>query len=299
MASNDLFNTTPDLRAYLPMIEAAKPLTELEFAFRQPEGKMKEIIGEATYNQIMAHYKGGTTVAILDKAVKYLQGALANLAGDVFFVMDAGERNDAKKLFKYQEDQQRAIFHDTANAEIGQLLTTLDSDTNTFSDWATTTFYTTRQLQIIKTHTEFGKYYSIDESAYFFSRVVFLMKEITIDKITPLIGAYADLDAGTDAAIIDQVKKALAYLTMAMALRRFDFVELPKTIRNNVSDSKSRTIRTGGMEGAAVRRISEEIEVRGMGYLNVLSLMMEKKNTGTLEEPDEINDVDEPFYLQT
>jgi len=299
MAVTDLFTTTGDLRVYLPEIEAAKPLSALEFAFRQPEGKMKNLLGDATYNQIKAHYAGGTTVDILDKAVRYLQGALANLVGDIFFVMDAAERNAGKSLYKYQEDQQRAIYHDTANAEIGQLLTLLDSDTDTFTDWATTTLYTTRQAQIIKSHTEFGKYYFIDESAYFFSRIVFLMKEVTDDKITPIIGTYGDLDTETDAVIISQAKKTLAYLTMAMALRRFDFIELPKTIRNNSSDSKSKTFRTGNLEDRSVRRIADELESKGLSYLGVLGLMMEKKSTGTLAEPDEINDEDNAFYLQT
>ncbi|MCK5134873.1 MAG: hypothetical protein KAR19_03735 [Bacteroidales bacterium] len=297
MAATDLFTTTGDLRAFLPDVSSAKPMPELEFAFRDPESKVKNLIGEATYNQIKEHYAGDTPEETLDKAVKYLQGALANLAGDIILVMTAGERNENKKTYRYQESLQRKVYLNNANAELGQLLTLLDSDTTTFSDWADTTLYTTRQKQIIKTHTEFGQYYYIDESAYFFTRLVFLMKEITADKITPVIGVFGDLDGG-DAAIIDQVKKTLAYLTMAMALRRFDFMELPKTIRNNAEES-IRTIRTGGMEAVAVRKVSDEIEAKGKTYLEVLERMMEKKKTGTLAEPDEINDEENRFYLQT
>lgn len=301
MAVTDLFKTTGDLRVYLPMIEASKPITELEFAFRQPEGKMKELLGEATYDVIKAHYAGDyPDQSIKDNAVKYLQGALANMAYEIFHIMDAGERNETKNIYRYQEDLQRGVFRDTANAEIGQLLVLLDSDVTTFSEWATTTLYTTRLQQLLKTHAEFGKYYYIDESAYFFSRLVFLMKEITADKLTPLIGAYADLDPEdeTDGPIIEQAKKTLAYLTVAMALRRFDFAEIPKTIRNNVAES-IRTVRTSGQEDQAVRRVADEIEVKGMQYLQILGLMIEKKNTGTLAEPEEINDEDNSFYLQT
>jgi len=299
MAATDFFKTTGELRVYLPDIEASKPMSELEFAFRQPESKLKNLLGEATYNQIKDHYDSGGSNENLDKAVQYLQGALANLAGDVYFIMDASERNASREMYKYQEDLQRQAYLNNANAELGQLLTLLDSDTETFSDWAQTTLYTTRQKQIIKTHTEFGKYYYIDESAYFFSRLVFLMKEVTADKITPVIGNFGNLNQEENANIIEQVKKTLAYLTVAMALRRFDFVELPKTIRNNVSNSKSRTVRTGYGEMEAVRKVSEEIETKGRMYLEILSRMMEKKRTGTLAEPEEINDEDNKFYLQT
>lgn len=298
MAANDLFSNTSDLRVFLPDISSAKPLQELEFAFRDPESKVKNLLGEETYKQIKDHYTGGTSEETLDKAVKYLQGALANLAGDVIFVMTAGERNENKKTYRYQESLQRKVYLNNANAELGQLLTLLDANPAVFTDWITTTLYTTRQKQIIKTHTEFGQYYYIDESAYFFSRLVFLMKEITADKITPVVGVFGDLDSGTDAEIIDQVKKTLSYLTMAMALRRFDFMELPKTIRNNTEES-IRTIRTGGMEAVAVRQVSDELEYKGKTYLEVLERMMEKKNTGTLATPEEINDEENSFYIQT
>jgi len=299
MAATDLFTTAKEIRNYVPVIEAAKQMDELEFAFREPEAKMKNLLGEDTYNEIKAHYQASGSGEPKDSAVKYLQGALANLAAVVFYVMDAADRNrEEQKVFRYQEDQQKAIFLDNASAELGQLLTLLDANTDTFTNWADTDLYTTRQAQIITSHREFGKYYFIDGSAYFFSRLVLLMKEITGDKILPIVGDYSALDSVTDAAIIDQVKKTLAYLTMAMALRRFDFIELPKTIRNNAAETV-RTVRSGGQEGEAVRKVADELEMKGIQYLQVLQLKIEKKSTGTLDEPDEINDEYNGFYLQT
>lgn len=299
MGVKDLFNDVKDIRNYVPIIEASMPMPQLEYAFREPEAKMKSLLEDVTYNQIKAHFQGDTVVAVLDDSVKYLQGALANLAAVLFYVMTANERNrDEKKVYRYQEDQQKAIFLDNASAEIGQLLTLLDDNTNIFPNWADTSLYKTRQAQIITTHREFGKYYYINESAYFFSRVVFLMKEITDDQITPLTGVFSDLSEETDAAIINHVKKTLAYLTVATALRRFDFTELPKTIRNNVAETQ-RTMRTSGQEDKAVRRIADELEMKGIKYLQVLDRMMEKRSTGTLTEPEEINDEENGFYLQT
>ncbi len=299
MAATDLFQETKEIRNYVPVIEAAMPIDQLEYAFREPEAKMKSLLGEETYNQIRDQYQGGAANEILDAAVKYLQGALANQAAVIFYVMDAKEHNrEDNKIYRYQEDQQKNIFRDNASAEMGQLLTLMDANIAVFTHWVNTSLYITRQEQIIRSHREFGKYYFIDDSAYFFSRVVFLMKEVTEDKIAPVIGEFADLDAGTDAAIIDQAKKTLAYLTMAMALRRFDFMELPKTIRNNVAET-IRTIRTGGTEGAAVLRVADEIEGKGTIYLQALDRMMEKKATGTLTEPEEINDEENNFYLLT
>lgn len=300
MAATDFFSNVSEIRQYNPAIEAATPIDQLEYAFRDPEAKLRELLEEETYDQLKAHKASGDENTILDKGVTYIQGALANMASIIHYTMSASDRNkEGSQVYKYQEDQQRSIFQDAASAELGQLLILLDNNTEVFTDWADTTLYTTRQDQLLKTHREFGKYYAIDGSAYFFSRVVFLMKEITEDRITPLVGDISELDSETDADIIDQAKKTLAYLTMAMALRRFDFVELPKTIRNNVSDSKSRTVRTGGQEVAAVREVADEIEGKGRIYLDTLALLVEKKNTGTLAAPEEINDEENSFYLQT
>lgn len=299
MAAGDLFKITGELRKFVPEIGASTPVSEFEYAFRQPEGKLIDLIGQANYTLIKDQYNGGVADEVKDAGVVLLQGALANLAGYNIFIAGSSERNATKSMFKYQEILQMNMYLDNANAELGQLLTHLDGNTTTYTTWENTALYKTREAQIIKKYTEFSQYYYIDESAYFFTRLVFLMKEITQDKINPIIGDFSDLDDTIDAAIIEKTKQALAYLTMSMALRRFDFVELPKTLRNSITDASARTIRTGGIEAQAVAKVSSEIEVKGLMYLDTLDRMMEKKITGTIEVPDDIHEDGDNFYLQT
>lgn len=294
----DFFTTSEDLRKYVPDIGSANRLEQYEFSFREPENKMINLVGQATYNQLKAYYANPDPVdSILAEGVLLMQGSLANLAGVNIFIFDSGERNASRSIYKYQEDQHKNVYLNGSNAELGRLLTHLDDNVAKYEDWALTPLYELRERQIIKTFNEFGKFYYIDESPYFFSKIVFLMDEITADQINPLIGNITDLDPDTDDTIILKAKQALAYLTIAMALRRFDFAELPKTIRNQVSDSKSRTIRTSGMEAAAIKDVAGEIENKGILYISALDRMMEKKNTGELIVPEELNNEDDNNYL--
>jgi len=301
MAASDFFNNTSDLKVYVPDVSVSTPIDVYEYAFRSPENKLINLIGQDVYNQLKAYYGeiDHEDDAILDAGIKLIQGAIGNLVGYNIFIFDAKERNTNNSMYKYQEDQQLQAYLNGANDELGRLLTHLDANTEKYVNWEETTLFKTRQSQIIKTYTEFGTYYYIDESAYFFSKIVFLMKEITADKINPIIGSFGELDAEEDATIIEKVKQTLAYLTVAMSLRRFDFIEIPKTIRNNVSDEKSRTIRTSGMEGSAVARVASDIEMKGTNYLLELDRMMEKKLTGSLDVPEDIQTEDDNFYLQT
>ena len=294
----DFFSTSEDLRKFVPDIGSSNNISEYEYSIREPESKLISLIGQITYDQLKDYYESPIPQSdILDEGVLLIQGSLANLAGVNIFIFDSGERNENKKLFKYQEDQHLEAYLNGSNAELGRLLTHLDANVVTYLDWPNTTLFKLREKQLIKTFNEFGGFYYIDESPYFFSKLIFLMDEITSDKIIPLTGAIGDLDPVDDAAIIAKAKQALAYLTVAMSLRRFDFAELPKTIRNQVSDSKSRTIRTGGQEKQAVSTVASEIEGRGNDYLDSLDRLMEKKNTGALEVPEELNSVDDNNYL--
>lgn len=296
----DFFSTSEDLRKFVPDIGSSNDISEYEFSIREPENKLINLIGQATYDQLKAYY--ATPVPednILGAGVTLIQGALANLSAVNIFIFDSGERNANRSLYKYQEDQRLNVYLNGANAELGRLLTHLDANTTKYTEWPNMSLYTLREKQIIKTFNEFGQYYYIDESPYFFSKLIFLMNEITSDKINPIIGGIEDLDEEDDAEIITKAKYALAYLTVAMSLRRFDFAELPKTIRNQVSDSKSRTIRTDGQERTAVLAVASEIEIKGHDYILALDRMMEKKTTGTLEVPEELNLETDNNYLMT
>ncbi|MDA3824133.1 MAG: hypothetical protein PF450_16185 [Bacteroidales bacterium] len=296
----DFFSTSEELRKFVPDIGSSNNISEYEFSVREPENKLISLIGQATYDQLKAYYATPTPAdAILGEGVTLIQGSLANLCGVNIFIFDSGERNANNSLYKYQEDQRLNAYMNGANAELGRLLTHLDANTEKYTAWPNMAMYKLREKQIIKTFNEFGEYYYIDESPYFFSKLIFLMSEITSDKINPIIGDIGDLDIVDDAAIITKSKQALAYLTVAMSLRRFDFAELPKTIRNQVSDSKSRTIRTDGQERIAVMAVSREIEGRGNDYIAALDRMMEKKTTGSLEVPEELNLEDDNNYLMT
>lgn len=299
MAATDFFNFMNELQVYVPNLPAAHQVNNYAYAFGSPENKLKSLLGSTIYNLLKTQYLSDDADEVLDEGVRLLQASLANLVGEIIFKMEAGERNAGdKKLYKYQEDQQLEVFRNGAHANIGLLLEHLDSNDAKYPTWKETTLYKTREKQLLKTHSEFGEYYYIDESAYYFSKLVFLMKEITADKIEPMVGDLSDLDAETDSKIITKAKQSLAYLTVAMSLRRFDFIEIPKTIRNNVSDSKSRTVRTGYSEDAAVAKVSGEIEAKGIMYLQELDRMMEKKTTGELAEPGEIHEDGDGFYLQ-
>lgn len=295
----DFFTDIDEFRTYIA-IPASVQLTALNPSFRPAKRRIANVIGAKTYATIKSHYSNPPEEvnATLDEAVEYIQGALANMMHIDYFKMSASERNATEnKLYKYQEDQTIEINITNTWTELDNLLELLEANQTTFTDYVDTDTFKERENLIFKNAKEFDKYYGIDQSAYFYMRTTYLQKEIITDILEK---------RGVDIESVDQnekyeyaVKKALAYEIMAQACRRFEYPELPKSIRNDLSDEMRRRVYMSSQSTHIKEVLFQELHNKATEYLHDVEDWIQKQNSGSYEVPEDVNDEREKFFYTT
>lgn len=295
----DFFNNIDDFRKYIE-IPASVSVVALAPSFRPAKKKVQDIIGAATYQQLLNHFTTppAEADAKLDQAVEYTQAALANLTHITWFKTQASERNATeKKLYKYQEDQQLEINITNTWNELDSLLELLEGDTTLFPDFANTDAFKERESLLFKNAREFDKYFGIDQSAYFFMRSTYLQKEVIVDTLQKRGVEAAALAANTKLEYA--VKKALAYEVMAQACRRFEYHELPASIRKDLSDEMRRRVYKSPQSTFIQDTLFQELHNKALDYLKDVEDLIAKAHSGTYTEPEDVNLEENQFYYTT
>ena len=296
----DFFNTIDDFRTYIK-IPASVQVVALRPAFRPAKRKVQYILGKATYKQLLNHFTTppDTPDPVLNEAVEYIQAALASLTHIDWFKLEAGERNATEnKLFKYQEDQQMGISLSNFWTEMDNLIELLESDGTKFADFVSTDIYKTREKLILKNANEFEKQFGIDNSAYFFMRSTYLQKEVIADVLEKKGVVVADIEGESDKYIY-AVKKATAYETMAQACRRFEYAELPASVRNDLSDEMRRRVYKSSQSAFIKDVLFQELHNKAMQYMGDVEDYILKKKSGTYTELEDVNDETNQFFYTT
>ncbi|WP_289054169.1 hypothetical protein [Carboxylicivirga marina] len=296
----DFFNTIDDFRNYIA-IPASTQVVALASVFRPAKRKVQYIIGKATYKQLLDHYTTppGEDDAVLDEALEYIQAVLANMVHIDWFKQQAGQRNASdKKLFKYQEDQAIEINITNIWSEMGQLIALLESDEEKFADFAATDIFKERQKLVIKNANEFEKSFGIDSSGYFFMRTVYLQKEVITDMLEKRGVVVADIE-GEDDKYIYAIHKAVAYEVMSMACRRFEYPELPASIRNDLADEMRRRVYKSSQATFLKETLYQEFHNKALEYLGDVEDYLQKQKSGSYAEPEDVNDESNNFFFTT
>jgi len=212
-----------------------------------------------------------------------------------FIFVDIKKKADDGSLYRYQYDEVTERYIQNTWAALNDLLVLLDSKTVTFTDYAASPTYTDRQDLIVIDAREFHKYYGIDNSAYFFIKLTSTIREVIDDELNPRIGKWDDVKA--DAALALKVKRALVYKTMSLALDRFDFRSLPRTIRNQLANENIKTSRTASSEDNARRRLSSDLAAKAREYFDDIELAMTEPTTIDFILPEDIMSEEDPFIL--
>jgi hypothetical protein len=297
MASIDFFATKGEFVKYVDGVDASTGLDELEASSRPAIKHIRDIIGAATYNALLTHYdaENPPANAKYDQAIKYLQEALANLIIIPRFIHKSSDRNNTdRNLFRYQEEKIIELYNDSAYSALDLLLQYMNADTVTFSDWANTESYKTRQELFLNTADKFEKYYGIDNSDYFFTRIIFIMIEVQKNEIQSRYDNFPDVTGQPNLEYY--IGKAIAYESLARACQRFDYTSLPKGIRNNIISENSAvaSYKTTEIKTALYNNFHNE----ALSYYTEIEQEVYKINSlDTSELPEDINDEDEKFYL--
>lgn len=227
MILTELFSDFAEFSTFAGGVDTGVNFDQLNSSARSAKKQIINIITQAVYDSI----KAKTTAS--DESKQHLCGAMANLTMSKDSAFDIIRKKKQKiDIFKSEQEQMRRAYVESYYNAMDSLIAVLTTAAD--ANWVLTPYYSLLSNLQIKQTTEFDMLYPIDSSFLFFFRCIPIQNEIL--KLN--LNTYFSKENLT-APIIEQLKSALALLTVSMALRRFDPMELPASIRNLLEQSTS------------------------------------------------------------
>ena len=278
-----LFYTIEDFREVAPGINAQNTFAEMNSAALSAKKQILNIISKKVWESV---------VSDLDtESYHQIQIAIANLTmykHIVFNIIAQRLCGSATEVYKHElETMQRQYIDNYYNA-----MDTLVQELNDNKDWQATPHYLLIEKLKIKTVDEFDSIYPIDQSYLFFFRTQALQREI----LTDTLSSYFTQSSERAGKFDDKLKLILALKVIALALRRFDIIEFPATIRSLHKEAKA--LRHGTSENNIQQSLAQSLETKAQESLRVIDLALDNHdNDGSVDTETSFNRPDDNIYF--
>ena len=301
---NQLFSSYAQFCNCAPGADTSSDFDSLQGSAVVASKRVVAIIGGSTFSDIVA-------IQEEDSCIKdFLRTAMANLTLATQIVFDAvNRRKNDINLYKYElEGMKRSYMENYFNAMdslISELAEEISPDETddirlVMEDWRKTNYYKMLSQLKVDTADEFDEIYPIDLSYLFFFRCVPLQKEVLDESI----GAYFDRleKGGEDQEFVEFAQKALPMLkralvkkTVAKALRRFDILEFPATIRNLFDDNTA--TRSGSDEASRALQLATQLDGEVEDLLHNVDMLLDAQEGNDFLSFSAENRPDDNMYL--
>lgn len=166
-----------------------------------------------------------------------LRTAVANrtMAGNAVFAAYQ-QRKAGTDVYKYEVDRMRRSYMENYYAAMDSLLevvTHLTEEDPIGQLWQQSRYAHLLEGCRITSPQDFDLTYNIDASCLFFFRTLPIQKEV----VDTCLGTYYD-KAADNSRVLSMLNLCLCKKVVATALRRFDILECPATVRNLFDESK-------------------------------------------------------------
>lgn len=225
-----VFSDTDELRRYVQGVDGTMSLETLQPAFTLARKAVADTVGESVFEALAAE---------LDAPVyQAMRTAVANYAMFKHLIFWATSRgNTDQQIYKYQYEEIKDEYITQFWAAMDTLLLWLDGNPET-GGYDQSGLYRERQTMPVRDALEFDRYYGIDRSPYFYSKVLFLMRKIVQENILPRTG---DLSKIEDESLLERIRRCLCWHVMAEAVMKFDLTELPRSTRWDLTHEFTKT----------------------------------------------------------
>lgn len=229
-----LFNNLATFIEYASGVDTTKSLTDYLSSARSAKKSIESVISPPVYAAIVT--------AKPSELLDALRAAMANRTLAVQLVFDAiARRKSGIDVYKYEIEAMRRSYIENYFAAMDSLIQQLmavqieqgGKDTPA-ALWQNSRYSRLLACCELRSAEEFDLIYPIDLSYLFFFRTVPLQKECLDERLAAYFAK-----AETKENILAMLRLALAKKTVAKALRRFDILEFPPTIRNLFDDNKA------------------------------------------------------------
>lgn len=287
-AITDLFQNVAEFRKFVPGISANIEFSELNSSAITARKQIRDIITKDLWNLIKEEYTADSDARM------YLSIAFGNLILHKSLIFDiiSKRTSESVDIYKQEYESMRRQYIDNYYNAMDSLIQELTENDTYSTQWKKTHDYKLLSELKIQGTAEFNSYYGIDMSYLFFFRTIPLQREILLDGLGDLFTAVTTRDG-----LISKLKLALSHLVVAMALSRFDIIELPSTIRSLFDDQK--TTRSGSDEQNRVLRLSEDLRNNAKSIISAVELAITEPDESNLVTDTSFNESDDKIYLMS
>lgn len=280
----DLFKGNADFIKYVPGISANLELNELSSSSISARKQIRNIITNDLWNEIKNEENTDARL--------YLANAFGNLTMHkaIIFNVLSQRMSGTGEVYKYELETMRRQYIDNYFNAMDSLIQELSENDKYAKKWKETTDFKLLDELEIKTTTEFNSYYGIDMSYLFFFRSIFLQREILTDGLSDIFKKASERPE-----LIKKLKFALAQLVVALALSRFDIIELPATIRSLFDEQK--TSRSGSDEQRRILALADELRQSATGAISSVEIALSDPDTSNISSQTSFNKPTDKIYL--
>ena len=273
----ELFPTIAEFRKYAPYAESNITFDQLNSSAVSAKKMMIIILTKDVYSEI---------VKVDGELKEALCMAMANLtmAKQLIFDIVSKRKNDVD-IYKHEQETMRRSFIENYFNAMDTVIQLLDTE-DKFPSWKETRYKKLLDGLRIQSTEDFDMLYSIDLSYLFFFRTIPIQKEALDDGLS----AYFERAEGKE-DVLRMLHRCLAKQTIAIALRRFDIIEFPPTIRNLFDDSK--VMRYGTQEQERMLALSASLMDEVKQELANIDLILTSDSSGSVDTNTSFNRPDD------
>jgi hypothetical protein len=277
----ELFTTISEFRKYAPYAESNITFDQLNSSAISAKKQMVIILTKDVYMELMA------AEGELKDALRL---AMANLTMAKQLIFDVvSKRKDNVDIYKHEQESMRRSYIENYYNAMDTVIHLLDTS-DTMSSWKETRYKKMLDDLKIKSTEEFDMLYPIDMSYLFFFRIIPIQSEALDDGIS----VYFER-AEQKEEVNRLLKRCLAKQTIAIALRRFDIIEFPSTIRSLFDDSKAN--RSGKNEQDRMLELAASLFEEVKQELANIDLLLSANDSGSVDTNTSFNHPDDIIML--
>lgn len=277
----ELFPTVSEFRKYAPYAESNITFDQLNSSAISAKKQIVIILTKKVYSEIVP------TDGELKDA---LCMAMANLTMAKQLIFDiVSKRKDDVDIYKHEQETMRRSFIENYYNAMDTAIQLLDTE-DEFPSWKETRYKKLLDGLKIQSTEDFDMLYSIDLSYLFFFRTIPIQKEALDDG---LLGYFERAENKED--ILRMLHRCLAKQTISIALRRFDIIEFPSTIRSLFDDSKAS--RSGKDEQERMLALAASLANEVKQELANINLLLTSDSSGSVDTNTSFNRPDDLIML--
>ena len=225
-----LFPTLAALSGYAPGVDTSLTLDDMQAACNAACKRIKAILTTQVFDLVLKEKDN-------ESICEPLRMAVANMTLQTQLVFDAvNRRKNDVDVYKYELEAMKRSYMENYYAAMDTLITaigSLDSNHDISRAWQSSRYQQLIEACPIKSADDFDTIYAIDASQLFFFRTLSIQKELMDTRLA----AYFEQLKEDSGRIRAMLRLVLCKKVVATALRRFDILECPATIRNLFDDS--------------------------------------------------------------